>query len=153
MSAADRTDGQYWKPLRYSLVYLLIVVGLVAVGFALRLALDVSLSPGLSTLLPPMLASLVEGQNFAMKEGSRPPKSKMWRAALGMTACVVVLNLVFTGVIVLVQPDVLSALARFGELLALLAVFFLGLVLLINRFFYGLGVRSYLKSMAAKGRG
>lgn len=68
-----------WK--RYAGVYILSMIGLMIVGLLLERLLGFSLPSGLSVVLPPMMAALIEGQKRA-DAGLEPyGKAEAWSAA------------------------------------------------------------------------
>lgn len=151
MTDATVTSVPIWKPLRYVGVYFLFVAVMALFTWSMAWLFHTRVPVGLASFLPPMIAALVEGQRFVMDHGGTPPKGKIWRSALGMTGVVLVINLCFFVGVLFFQPHLIPMFKNYAPFLLAFGTLLLFLVLLVNRFFYGLGVRSYLKSKAARG--
>jgi hypothetical protein len=153
MTVGDTAQMPIWKLARYVGVYFLIVAVMVLFTWIVVAVFDSRVPTGLASFLPPMIAALVEGQRFAMDHGTAPPKGRIWRAALRMTGVVLVINLFFFGGFLLFQPEWMDMVQSHTLFVLMFGGALLLLVLLVNRFFYGLGIKSYLKSKAAQGHG
>ena len=135
---------------RYTKFFLFTTLGCLALSIAMALVLDLSMPPGLITILAAMVAANFEGAALARENGQFLEGSEATKAALAMTF----VAFVFTAVLYIVQlaiPRVATALADisrgfFYGLMAFLAV----LVFLINRIFMVSGMKSVLDKQTGK---
>lgn len=141
---------ELWKPLRYIGVYFLFVAVMVLFSWIMASLLNTRVPTGLASFLPPMIAAMVEGQRYAMDNGGPPPKGRLWRATLGMTGIVLIINLCFLTGFLILQTELIPMFKNYTPYLLAFGAFLLVLMWLVNRVFYGLGVRGYLKGKAAK---
>ncbi|MBS8226243.1 ABZJ_00895 family protein [Vannielia litorea] len=132
---------------RYAGVYIAVALTLSLVTWLLAAFAGFSLPTGLSTVLPPILAALVEGQCVARATRAPLVGSEAWGTALRMTAVVAAINLVVLIGALLFSPELNNpqALGIIGGVFVVLLV----LVLLVNRVFYAMGVKSQLKALEA----
>lgn len=132
---------------RYAVTYVLCVLALMALAAVLDIAAGIELPSGLSTVLPVLVAALLEGQRHARLTGEEISKSDAWKFARQTTLLVVGINLLFIAIFVLVVPDFLAVFAIIGPVGALiLATILLVIVLLTNRFFVSKGASGELKN-------
>ncbi|QDC11073.1 hypothetical protein FHY55_18350 [Oceanicola sp. D3] len=131
--------------MRYAGVYIAAAVGLAVLIWIADAAFGLRLPTGLSTALPPMLAALLEGQAFARAYRELAPNGEAWSIALRMTLVVAVINAVILLGMLLFTPQLADPEA-FG-IIAVVFVVLLGLVLVVNRVFFGMGVKSQLKAL------
>jgi len=150
MTSVIATYTPIWKPLRYVGVYFLIVAVMVLFTWIMQAVFHIRLPAGLASFLPPMIAALVEGQCFAMHHGAPPPKGRIWRAVLGMTGVVLIITLCFLVGLLFFQTELIPQFKSYSPFLLAFGAVLLFLVSLLNRFFYGLGVKSYLKGKAER---
>lgn len=71
---------------RYALIYVTTVVVLMLVTTLLSLA-GIALPASLSTLLPAMMAAMIEGQQQAATQKQPLDWGRAWKAAIAMTVC------------------------------------------------------------------
>jgi len=120
-----------------SLLAMIVIVQILAmVGLNLQ-------SSGLS-LIPAMIAALVEGQKYA--KANAGPLTQPWKDALGMTGIAIGIILLMTAFVLASVPQIraglLNALPLFIGVLAAFCIILLGL----TRLFYGMGARSVWKA-------
>ena len=132
-----------FNKLRYAGIYLGAVILLVVISTF------VSLPSGLATILPCMVAALIEGQKIAQNSGKAIEKSEAWAFARESTLLVLAINLVF--MVLLFLSPLGSELPPLPPILY--AVIFIVLMLvsfLTNRFFVTMGANSVLKAEKKK---
>lgn len=133
---------------RYCLVYVLSAVAIACVGWMLAAYAQIALPVSLNAIIPPMIASMDQGQRFAKQTKTPLVGTAAWSAAAWMTALVVVMNVVFLALISLAAPQQVALLAQIPlYLIAILIGILLVGVFLSHRIFVSLGSRSQLKTM------
>lgn len=136
----------------YVWTYLLAVVLLAGLSYALELFTALDAPTGLSTVLPPMLAASQVGTRYAMAHAALPSKADAWRAAGWMTAVALVINLVIAGLWLLL-PETRALLAASPGLLAGVFLALMGLVYLANRWAIMIGAKAGLRAVQKRGDG
>ncbi|MDF1872166.1 ABZJ_00895 family protein [Vannielia sp.] len=131
---------------RYGGVYVAVLVALIVVGWLLARFTSVGIPSGLNTVLPPMMAALMEGQAMAKRSGVMMPSGAMWRSAVAMTAVVAAINMVILFGLSMIPgfADLFNAIG-FG-LLGGIFLFLLVMVFFTNRIFLWFGQRNTLKT-------
>ncbi|MDT8327632.1 MAG: ABZJ_00895 family protein [Roseovarius sp.] len=136
--------------LRYAGTYTATILGIMVLAYVLDAFVGVPFPKGVGTVLPTLVASMLEGQFYARKHGAVLSKGDAWRAAFAMTAVVAVLNIALMAALML-MPGVAEMLGSLSIALWVgILVFLLGIVLLVNRFFLGFGARNELKAAARR---
>lgn len=135
---------------RYALVYVSTMVGLTLFGIVLDWVFAFTLPSGLSTILPAMMAAMLEGQKRADSGALRLTPQQAWAAARKMTFIVFVVTAAMFLALVMIPPigAVLLSLPP-TILLGVLAVL-MGITLLANRFFVTSGYDAQLKAIAKR---
>ncbi len=133
--------------IKYFVVMLLCMVGLVALAFAMQAAFNFDIGSG-GSIVTAIAPAMYCGMKYYEKTGEIPEKSVLWAYARYFTAIQAVAGILILAMLWATIPD-FSIL--FGELgLIVLAAF--GFVLLIyffaNRYFFGFGMRTAEKSKA-----
>lgn len=124
---------------RYLIIYILIVVALIAMSFVLPVP------SGLPTILPCMMAALMEGQRIAKETNAPIEKSDAWAIAVRATLAVLVVNLVILGLMLLTELGAILLSMPLWLPLVILLVLML-VVFLANRFFLTMGANGVLKA-------
>jgi len=131
---------------RYGGVYVAVLVALIVVGWLLARFTSVGIPSGLNTVLPPMMAALMEGQAMAKRSGVMMPSGAMWRSAVAMTAVVAAINMVILFGLSMI-PGFADLFNKFGfGLLGGIFLFLLVMVFFTNRIFLWFGQRNTLKT-------
>lgn len=136
---------------RYGLWYVAGLAGVVLLSILLQAVAALPLPPGVSAIVPPILAAMIEGQRMGRADPTPRSATDLWTAALSTTAVVAAINLVILGLFWMV-PGVAQRLASVpvwilaGAFLALLVV-----VLLVNWFFLGQSIRNEIKRRSKTG--
>ncbi|WP_298904618.1 ABZJ_00895 family protein [uncultured Aliiroseovarius sp.] len=138
-----------WK--RYAGVYILSMIGLMILGLLLERLLGFSLPSGLSTVLPPMMAAMIEGQKRADAGLAQYENVEAWSAASSATMVVGVITVaVLAGLLILMPPmrQMFSSISMMTLVLVFAAI--MGVTLLVNRFFLTLGYKNQRKALDKK---
>ncbi|THH35053.1 hypothetical protein E4Z66_14570 [Aliishimia ponticola] len=132
--------------LRYAGIYVLTVIGLAALAWAMATFLGFDFPAGAGSVIPTMIAALAEGQNQARATGKAPERRALWGAAFSATLIVAAINGVF--MVVLMQMPSMAELFRAvpANFLVMLGVFVLIVTLLTNWWFLGVGAKAGAKS-------
>ncbi len=133
--------------IKYFVVMLLCMVGLVALSYIMQVAFNFDIGSG-GSIVTAIAPAMYCGMKYYEKTGEIAEKSVLWAYARYFTAIQAVAGIMILTILWVTIPD-FSIL--FGELgLLLLAAF--GFVLLIyflaNRYFFGFGMRTAEKSKA-----
>ncbi|WP_071674568.1 ABZJ_00895 family protein [Nioella nitratireducens] len=134
--------------------YLLIFGGAMIVLFVLTLAgqalFGINLGSAAIPLIPAMAAAAVEGQRYAREHREDPVGMVAWQAALKMSFIALGLNILQLGLMMLVQPATYTVMMQNPlPSIGILALYF-GLWVLVNRFFYRIGLRNERSTGARK---
>jgi phosphoglycerol transferase MdoB-like AlkP superfamily enzyme len=134
---------------RYVSFYLYAMLGMLALSVALSFGFSKDMPPGLTTILPAMIAAYFEGVRQARERKAMLSSGAAWGAALAMTAAA----FVFTACLYVVQlaiPGVASALTDVSRgFLYGLVFFVLVVVFLTNRVFLHHGMKTELAKAAS----
>ncbi|SIO33086.1 ABZJ_00895 family protein [Vannielia litorea] len=133
--------------LRYTGVYVATMLALAALNWALATFASYSLPSGLGTILPPMLAAMLEGQFHARATRAPLAPGEAWRAAGVMTGIAAVIAGLMLVIVAAGTPEYaqLPTGLLAGITLALLVATFL-----VNRLFLGMGARQELRAQARR---
>jgi hypothetical protein len=138
-----------WK--RYAGVYILSMIGLMIVGLLLERLLGFSLPSGLSVVLPPMMAALIEGQKRA-DAGLEPyGKAEAWSAASLATMVVGVITVAVLAGLLILMPlmrEMFSSISMITWVLVFAGI--MALTLLVNRSFLTMGYKNQRKALDKK---
>ena len=133
--------------LRYTAIYIAAAVALAAFGWALGALVGFGLPTGISTVLPPLVAALLEGRAFARHHGEPVPSGRAWAEALKMTVVVAVISIGMLAISLSATPGYarppLSTLTVITSLL-------LVVTFLVNRYFFSLGAEQELRREALR---
>lgn len=134
---------------RYALVFLAVAIGASLAVTALQTRFESIVASSAQLMVPAMIAALVEGQQFARRNGRRPESREIWRFAWGATAVAVILNvgLAFGGQGYLPEFEKLAVAWGFPKQFSILLGLYAGGYLICNRFFAGLGAGNQLSLM------
>lgn len=137
---------------RYALWYLGGLVGIVVIALLLQALANLKLPGGVSAIVPPILAAMVEGQRIARARGTPLPGDELVRSAMRMTGVVAAINIVILGLFLMLPPvaQMLGA-APLWILVGLFAAL-LAVVGLVNWFFLRQSIANELKRMSKSGR-
>lgn len=131
---------------RYALLYILFVAGLALLTYLLDEFLGFTLPNGVSTVVPAMMAALIEGGKIAPRLQRAMTNSEAWWSALAMTAVVAVVSFAVFAALLVVSPQIGSFFSLLSVGLLIGVFFFLLLiVLVINRFFLTMGLNTALR--------
>ncbi|KIC21183.1 ABZJ_00895 family protein [Leisingera sp. ANG-Vp] len=132
--------------IRYGLIWMAASVGMMLLGLLLA-QFGVGMPAGLATVLPPMVASVMEGMRIA--EATREPLQgkEAWTNAAAMTGVVAVLTIIqlplyWNNPVIAEARQTIPLLFLAGIFVLLLAV-----ILMINRLFLGHGIKLGLKRL------
>lgn len=134
---------------RYALVFLAVAIGASLAVTALQTRFESIVASSAQLMVPAMIGALVEGQQFARRNGRRPESREIWRFAWGATAVAVILNvgLAFGGQGYLPEFEKLAVAWGFPKQFSILLGIYAGGYLICNRFFAGLGAGNQLSLM------
>ncbi|WP_424941017.1 ABZJ_00895 family protein [Aliiroseovarius sp. S253] len=138
-----------WK--RYAGVYILSMIGLMILSLLLERLFAFSLPSGLSVVLPPMMAAMIEGQKRADAGLGPYEKTEIWSAASLATSVVGVITVaVLAGLLVLMPPmrEMFSSISMMTWVLVFAGI--MGLTLLVNRSFLAMGYKNQRKALDKK---
>ncbi|MEX5579256.1 ABZJ_00895 family protein [Pseudophaeobacter sp. A-200-2] len=137
---------------RFTLVYVATALGVIAVVYAVQVLLGHNIANGGMSIIPAIVAAMVEGQRYAKAERAVPESAVLWRFAKAAALMILGLSLIFVVLLSLIMPplrqmmsDPVGASVLFGGALLQAA---LGLVLV--RFFSGMGAKSQLTAIRKK---
>ena len=146
-------------------LYLLYTLWFVGLSIALPVLLTliarltgIDLSSSALSVIPTMTASMVAGMSFAKSAARRPTKPEAWRFATVSLMIFAVGTLVLGGVLAVFDPGIAEALSglsnprNLGIFTAIFSVI-LGVVFLLNRYFFGLGGKNQSKVAPRKSKG
>lgn len=133
---------------RYALWYLAGLVGVVLLSAILKAAAGFALPAGVPSIIPPILAAMMEGQRIARDQRAPLSANDLLRSAALMTAVVAAINLVILGLF-LALPATAQMLAQV-PLWILVGLFVALLVVagLLNWFFLRQSIGNELKRQA-----
>ncbi|OED48402.1 ABZJ_00895 family protein [Leisingera sp. S232] len=132
--------------IRYGLVWMAASVVMLLAGVLLA-QFSIGMPAGLATVLPPMVASVVEGMRVAQVAPAPLPSRDAWICAAAMTGVVAVLTIIQ---LPLYWNSPMVAEARETIPLVYVAGIFvvlLGVILMVNRLFLGHGIKLGLKRL------
>lgn len=138
-----------WK--RYAGVYILAMIGLMIIGLLLERLFGLSLPSGLSTVLPPMMAAMIEGQKRADAGLGPYEKTEAWSAASLATMVVGVITVaVLAGLLILmpVMREMFSSISMITWVLVFAGI--MAITLLVNRFFLTMGYKNQRTALDKK---
>ncbi len=132
---------------RYGAIYFAAMVVLAGLSVMLTRVLGVGFPSGAASIIPPMAAALFEGQQTG-RAGARLSGRALWAVALAFTGVAVGINAAIAALfLTMAESRTLLAQVPLGYFTGVAALV-IAAVLLVNRFFFGIG----LKSGLAKGR-
>ncbi|TCL00489.1 hypothetical protein BXY66_3132 [Shimia isoporae] len=140
---------------KYAIVFVLTVLGLMAVGYALG-AIGITVPAGLNTWLPAATAAVVVGQQLAKETGTALSSGTYWR--LGVPTSVVatalhaaIASIIFLGLFVTAGVNMFAQIAAVGAFgLAIIGLIVVLAIYLSNVCFLWLGVKNGLRVKSAK---
>ncbi|MCT4607851.1 MAG: ABZJ_00895 family protein [Pelagimonas sp.] len=140
---------------RYSLIFVLTIVGLFGLSYALE-AMGLHLPSGFSSIAPAMIAAQIEGARLGSTYARPFERREAWVLALPMTLCGIAINLaLLVAYIFQLTGDQAMELLDMLGVTAWVVVFVLmgGVIYLTNRIFLGLGLRMQLRAMQRQSSG
>ncbi|NSY39720.1 ABZJ_00895 family protein [Leisingera sp. ANG59] len=132
--------------IRYGLIWMAASVGMMLLGLVLA-QFGAGMPAGLATVLPPMVASVLEGMRIA-RATRKPLQGKAaWTNAAAMTGVVAVLTVIQLP-LYWNNPVIIEARQTIPHLyLAGIFVLLLAVILMINRLFLSHGIKLGLKRL------
>lgn len=132
--------------IRYGLWWMGASVAMLLAGLLLG-QFGIAMPAGLATVLPPMIASVVEGMRIAQATRTPLPGRDAWICAAAMTGVVAVLTIIqlplyWNSPMVTEARQTIPFVYLAGIFLLLLAV-----ILMVNRLFLGHGIKLGLKRL------
>jgi len=132
--------------IRYGLLWMAASVGMMVLGLVLS-QFGVSMPAGLATVLPPMIASVLEGMRIAQATRAPLVGRTAWVNAAAMTGVVAVLTFIqlplyWNNPVIVEARQTIPVLYLAGIFILLLAV-----ILMVNRLFLGHGIKLGLKRL------
>ncbi|MBY6068597.1 ABZJ_00895 family protein [Leisingera aquaemixtae] len=132
--------------IRYGLWWMGASVAMLLAGLLLG-QFGIAMPAGLATVLPPMIASVVEGMRIARATRAPLPGRDAWICAAAMTGVVAVLTIIqlplyWNSPMVTEARQTIPFVYLAGIFLLLLAV-----ILMVNRLFLGHGIKLGLKRL------
>ncbi|WP_152612176.1 ABZJ_00895 family protein [Leisingera sp. ANG-S5] len=132
--------------VRYGLWWMGASVAMLLAGLLLA-QFGIGMPAGLATVLPPMVASVVEGMRIAQATRAPLPGRDAWVCAAAMTAIVALLTIIqlplyWNSPMVAEARQTIPFVFLAGIFLLLLAV-----ILMVNRLFLGHGIKLGLKRL------
>lgn len=135
------------KPLRFALVYLGTIIGLMALSYVLEVLIQFSLPSGVSTVLPAIIGGMSEGTRIAKATGQPYDGKAAWAGARKLTLVMLAINALLIPVVFFIpQADEAFAVIGWPVLLAVFAVL-LFLSFLMVRLGIRLGSRTQMNQM------
>jgi hypothetical protein len=136
---------------RYALVYVASAVGVALCGIVLDALTGLGGGSGISTLLPPAIAALYEGQKAADQPGPPFTSSQAWREARRMTLVVLAVSVIFLAVPMALNPELRAMVFSAPGVLGLFLAVAFAAVFLANRFALTWGFRNRRAVLAKTG--
>lgn len=139
-----------FRPVRFCVNFVGITLLLLACVVAAQLFFAVDIGNSGSSIIPLMMAGMLEGQNFVKRAQGRPSNRAMWRAAIGMTWLATLLSMVLLAALLAISPgtvDVLKVVPPLFWAIGLVAI--LAVQLLVVRFAFGGGVKTGMRTLPA----
>ncbi|MGH1415984.1 MAG: ABZJ_00895 family protein [Pelagimonas sp.] len=137
--------------IRYTVIYVLAITGLMAISFALQVFTNIEMPTGVSTVLPVMMAAMLEGQRYARETKQPIEPNDAWKAALAATGVVIVVSILLVAVFFVFVPGFAGLFAALGSVgLLIVLTISLVIVLLANRFALTMGAKNELKAQAKR---
>lgn len=137
---------------RYAAIYILAMAALFILSIVLEQLAGIPIPSGLSTVIPPMMAAMIEGQRVAKAERRTFESDGKWRAAFKMTGVAIVINTIVAGLL-MAFTDIGQAFAAAGaNIVVSVAAFLIVLTLLVNRMFLATGIKQ-IERAARRGPG
>ncbi|WP_152615660.1 ABZJ_00895 family protein [Leisingera sp. ANG-M1] len=132
--------------IRYGLIWMAASVGMMLLGLLLA-QFGVGMPAGLATVLPPMVAAVMEGMRIAQATREPLAGKAAWRNAAAMTGVVAVLTIVqlplyWNNPVIVEARQTIPLVFLAGIFVLLLAV-----ILMVNRLFLGHGIKLGLKRL------
>lgn len=139
--------------LRYSLVFLVVAIGVAQLVLYMNTAQDMALGSAAQIIVPAMIAALIEGQQHARREKAHPGGPRAWNFAFVGMLVATALNvaLAYAGPMVAPEFAKLAIAPVFSQQFLVLVGLYAGGYLIANRFFYGIGASNQLSIMRNRG--
>ncbi len=136
---------------RYTVIYVLAIAILMAISIALETFTSIEMPTGVSTVLPVMMAAMLEGQRHARETKQPLESSDAWKSALAATGIVIVVSILLVAAFFVLVPGFAGLFAALGSVaLVILVAISLIVVLLTNRFALTMGAKNELKAQAKR---
>jgi small-conductance mechanosensitive channel len=134
---------------RYAGIYVIALLALGVIAVIVRTVLGLDISGAVSIIPPVIAASMMEGQRMARIHKRVMTNREAWRAAVLATVAYLGVNFMLMAVAMMVPAiGAMIAQAPAGIMLGVAAVIAL-IVLLSNRWFIAMGVKSEIKRQEA----
>lgn len=130
--------------LRFALWFTGLTIGIPVLLNLIRSYADLDLDSSAVSIIPMMIASMLEGTQFARAEQRHPEGKEAWAITLRLTGVALVISLAFGAVMIALMP---AGLPQIG--LAVWAALSVGAALLfwgLGRLFFGMGAKNELKA-------
>lgn len=139
--------------LRYSLVFLAVAIGAAQIVILLNATTDSALGSSAQLMVPAMIASLIEGQQFARRARRKPNSGEAWNFTWIATCFAVLLNLALAYLGQWLAPifTLLAVAPVASKQFLILLGLYAGGYLICNRFFFGIGSGNQLSLMRSRG--
>lgn len=130
---------------RFALVFLGMTIGLPLLLVAIGMLTGIDLNNAGTSIIPIMIASLIEGQHFARADARRPTSAEAWKIALQLTGLAVILSVGLAILSFLIWPDLMGLvpLSWFGIIALVVAL----VMFITSRVFFALGAKTQLRAM------
>ncbi len=140
---------------RFLQTYGLACLGICALVLVVQVAFELDFANAGTSVVPVMLAAMLEGQRFVRTQGEMPSPALMWRFARRAALYVVAIGAVLTFGLSFVLPELSWLLTHGWGLVAIVIILLVTylLSLMIIRQFLGMGAKIVMKDKGRKGRG
>jgi len=132
---------------RFCLIYLGLFVGLPIAFMLIARVTGFDMGSAAASILPIMMAAMIEGMHFVRTTGEKPRGGAAWRLALIMARMALFLSGAVVVIVMIAVPDLYAFLVHVLSISGLLVIISVYTVLMVvlGRVFFGLGARNELK--------
>ena len=133
------------KILRYLLVFVGLTIGIPVLFAVLKSLFGLDLGSGGASIIPVMIAAMVEGQGFAKIEKRRPENKEAWNISLRLAGLGLIPTFIISAIFFAATPSLhvyaTNLLFTIGLIAIVGAVF-----VLLSRIFFSLGAKGVVRA-------
>lgn len=135
---------------RFTLVFLGMTIGMPILLMLVNALTGLELQNAGSTIIPMMIAAMVEGQGFARTDARRPTNGEAWMISFRLTAVALILSFVLAIVVKLLWPEIIASVPSGWWVIVSVAIAVI--FVLVARIFLALGAKTALRAIEKSGK-